>query len=228
MTRIRKLAVLEKIWALTAPFLAIGFLSVILPHSARADVVIPVVRIDCMPELGILSVAEDTLNGNRAMRSLLDQPEEVAAKYGYHNISAYFIIEDSKEAGKDPRIVGRRTAHFECQLAGHKVDISFVPIIAKPCSAAVAIALTIQVNGTTLLDDLDFYKTCLRGDVISTFRFDEDGEFVTIHGGADKTRNPVENGGPFPFTVVYQFGELSGEPLQTFERLFADYERKKQ
>ena len=92
----------------------------------------------------------------------------------------------------------------------------------------MAIALTIRVNGTTLPDDLDFYRTCLRGDGISTFEFNEDGEFVFIHGAADKTRNPVENGGPFPFTVVYQLVELSGEPLQTFERLFADYERKKQ
>ena len=87
MTKIRKVALFEKPLVLIAvAFLLVGLLSEIPSHTARADTLSAVVRIDCMPELGILSVSEDTMRGKRAFRSLLDQPEKIAAKYGYHNV----------------------------------------------------------------------------------------------------------------------------------------------
>jgi hypothetical protein len=222
----------RRIQHLVAAFLLVGFLPAIFPHTARADVVIPVARVECIPEFGIVTVSEESIRGKRVLRSLEEQPEEIANRYGIHDVSSYFIFEGEDEDPPKPRIIGSRTKTVDCQLPDHLVSIAFEPSIARPCPSAVTIRLTVRIDGTLIVENLKYWRSCLHRDTVSSFQFNEDGEFIFLRGGFDDARKDelgvdfVEN-----FSLVYQLDEFDGRygtlsPLKTFEDVAESYKRR--
>lgn len=214
---------------LFAAFLFVGLFPTISSRAALADVVIPVARVECVPEFGIVTISEESIRGKRVLRSIEEQPEAIADKYGIYNISSYFIIEGEDEDPPNPRIVGSRTKTIECQLADHNVSITFEPDIARPCSAAVTIGLTVRINGTLIVEDLKYRRSCLYQDTVTSFQFNEDGEYIFFQGGFDGARKD-ELGAHFTeeFVLTYQLDQFDGRysalsPLRTFEDVVEAY-----
>ena len=67
--RLRRLAV---------AFLVVGLLPTIFLRPALADIESPVVRIDCMPELGVVEVYGSNISGERAPRNFETIPDLIA------------------------------------------------------------------------------------------------------------------------------------------------------
>ena len=220
--RLRRLAV---------AFLVVGLLPAI-SHPALADIESPVLRIDCIPELGAVEIYESNFSGERALRNFETIPDLIAEKYGIHDLYSYLIFEGEDEDPPNPRIVGRRTKTIECQLAEHHVSITFEPYIARPCSRDVSISLTVQIDRALIVEDLKYRRSCLSQDSVSSFEFEEDGEFISLSGGFDAARKD-ELGPHFvdSFILVLRLNHFkrdqSGQdplrPLRTFEDIVAVY-----
>lgn len=178
----------RRLWQLAAAFLVVGLIPVIFSHPARADIESPVVRIDCMPELGVVEVYGSNISGERASRNFETIPELIAKKYGIHDLYSYLIFEGEDEDPPNPRIVGSRTKTIECQLAEHHVSITFEPYIARPCPRDVSIRLTVRIDEALIVEDLEYRRSCLSQDTVSSFEFEEDGEFISLKGGFDDAR----------------------------------------
>lgn len=220
---------LKSLQKLVVAFLLVGLLPAILTHAASADTEIPVLRIDCMPELATVEIYESNISGDRALRNFETIPETIAEKYGIHDISSYFIIEGEDEDPPDPRIVGSRTKAIDCQLADHHVSIVFEPDIARPCPSAVTIRLTVRIDGVLIVEDLKYWTSCLYQNTVSSFEFEEDGEFISLKGGFDDDRRD-ELGTHFAeeFALVLTLDQFDGrystlDPFKTFEDLFEIY-----
>ena len=82
---------------LAVTFLLVGLLPAVFTHTALADVETPVLRIDCMPELGTVEVYGSNISGERASRNFETIPDQIAKKYGIYDISSYFIVEGENE-----------------------------------------------------------------------------------------------------------------------------------
>ncbi len=219
----RGLSTLQK---LAAAFLLAALFPAIFSPPAQANFVIPIARVECMPEFGIVTVSQKSIRGERVLRILEEQPDEIAEKYGIHDISSYFIIEGEDEDPPDPRIVGSRTKTIECQLSEHVVTITFRPSISVPCPSAVTIRLSVQINGVKILEGLKFQRSCIERDTITLVDFNEDGQFILLTGTFDDARKE-ELGAHFieDFAFNLTLGEFrrdqSGQnplrPLKTFE-----------
>lgn len=217
---------------LAAAFLLIALLPAIFAHAAQANFLIPVTRVECIPEFGIITISEGTIRGRRAARSFEDHPDEIASKYGYYDTSSYFVIEGEDEDPPNPRIVGSRIKNIECKLAEHHVSIVFEPYIARPCPSAVSIRLTVRIDGVLIVEDLEYQRSCLYQDTVSLFKFSEDGEFIFFEGGFDDGRKD-ELGAhfvkEFAFTLRLnhfkpdQSGQDPLRPLRTFEDVVEIY-----
>jgi len=209
-----------------------ALLPAIFSNAAQANFMIPVTRVECIPEFGIVTVSNGMIRGRRAAGSFKDQPDEIASRYGYYDTSSYFIFKGEYEDPPNPRIVGSRTETIECQLVEHHVSITFEPAIARPCSAAVTIRLTVRIAGTLIVEDLKLSRFCLSQDTVSSFKFNEDGEIIFFGGGFDDDRKDelgahfVED---FAFTLRLNYfkrkqsGQDSLRPLRTFEDVVEVY-----
>lgn len=217
---------LTRLRQVIAAVLTLGLAVSILPHTVQANFVIPVVRVECMPEFGVVSVQRESLRGRRAFRSLKEQPQEMAAKYGYYELSSYFIIEGEDEEPPNPRIVGSRAKTIECQLADHGVTVTIEPDTSRPCPSAVTIRLTLEIEGVHIIEDLAFERSCIQRDTISNMDFKEDGEFIFLDGTFDDARKD-ELGAHFveEFVLILKLHEFRSDrrgqdplrPLKTFE-----------
>ena len=217
---------------LAVAFLLVGLLPAVFSLTALADVETPVLRIDCMPELGTVEVYGSNISGERASRNFETIPDRIAKKYGIYDISSYFIVEGENEEPPNPRIVGSRTKTIECQLADHQVSIVFEPYIARPCPSDVSIRLTVRIDGTLIVEDLEYRRSCLSRDTVSSFEFEEDGEFISLKGGFDDARKD-ELGPHFVdrFVLVLRLdvfrpdrrGQDPLSPLRTFEDVVEFY-----
>lgn len=177
-----------RVQQLIATFLLVGLLPAGFFHPARADIESPVVRIDCMPELGVVEVYGSNISGERASRNFETIPELIAKKYGIHDLYSYLIFEGEDEDPPNPRIVGSRAKTIECQLAEHHVSITFEPYIARPCPRDVSIRLTVRIDEVLIVEDLEYRRSCLSQDTVSSFEFEEDGRFIKLKGGFDDDR----------------------------------------
>ena len=217
---------------LAAAFLVVGLIPVIFFHPALADIESPVVRIDCMPELGVVEVYGSNISGERASRNFETIPELIAKKYGIHDLYSYLIFEGEDEDPPNPRIVGSRTKTIECQLAEHHVSITFEPYIARPCPRDVSIRLTVRIDEALIVEDLEYRRSCLSQDIVSSFEFEEDGRFIKLKGGFDDDRKDELS--PYfvdSFILVLRLNHFkrdqSGQdplrPLRTFEDVVEVY-----
>lgn len=232
MTFIWNHRIAMRLQQLAAAFFLVGILPAVFSNAAQANFMIPVTRVDCIPEFGIVTISEGTIRGRRAARSFKDHPDEIASKYGYYDTSSYFIIEGEDEDPPNPRIVGSRTKNIECQLAEHHVSIAFEPYIARPCPSAVSISLTVRIDGALIVEDLELWRSCLYQDTVALFKFNEDGEFISFEGGFDDHRKD-ELGAhfvkEFAFTLRLnhfrpdQSGQDPLRPLGTFEDVVEVY-----
>jgi hypothetical protein len=198
----------------------------VFSHAAQANFVVPIARVECMPEFGIVTISQKSIRGERVLRSLEEQPEEIAEKYGIHDISSYFIIEGEDEDPPNPRIVGSRTKTIECQLRDHHVSVTLEPDTSRPCPSAVTIRLTLEIEGARIIEDLVFARSCIERDTIASVDFNEDGQFLLVTGTFDDERKEelgahfVE---AFAFNVTLDVfrPDRSGQdplsPLETFE-----------
>ena len=143
---------------LAVAFLLVGLLPAVFSLTALADVETPVLRIDCMPELGTVEVYGSNISGERASRNFETIPDQIAKKYGIYDISSYFIVEGENEEPPNPRIVGSRTKTIECQLAEHHVSITLKPDTSRPCPSAVTIRLTLELEGVRIIENLIFER----------------------------------------------------------------------
>ncbi len=201
-----------------------GLAMSIFPHAARADFVIPVARVECMPEFGIVTIADGAIRGRRAARSFEDHPDEMAAKYGYYDIASYFILEGENEGKTDPRIVGSRSKPIECQLIDRHVSITLKPDTSRP--SAVTIRLSLEIEGVRIIENLIFERSCIQNDTIALVDFNEDGQFILLRGTFDDARRE-ELGAHFveEFVLLLTLDEFRPDrrgqdplrPLKTFE-----------
>ena len=215
-----------RIQRLAAALFLVGLLPAIFSHAAQAIFVIPIARVECMPEFGIVTISQKSIRGERVTCSLKEQPERIAEKYGIYDISSYFIFEGEDEDPPNPRIVGSRTKTIECQLAEHHVSITLKPDTSRPCPSAVTIRLTLEIEGVRIIENLIFERSCIQKDTISLVNFNEDGEFILLTGTFDDARKD-ELGVHFveDFTFNLTLDEFrpdrSGQdplsPLKTFE-----------
>ena len=118
---------------------------------------------------------------------------------------------------------------IDCQLADHHVSIVFEPYIARPCPSAVSISLTVRIDGALIVEDLQYRRSCLYRDIVSSFEFEEDGEFISLRGGFDEARKD-ELGGHFTeeFALVLTLDQFDGRystlsPFSTFEDVVEVY-----
>jgi hypothetical protein len=179
-----------------------------------------------MPEFGVVSVKRESLRGRRAFRSLEEQPQEMAAMYGYYELSSYFIIEGEDEDPPNPRIVGSRTKTIECQLPDHQVSITLKPDTSRPCPSAATIRLTLEIDGARIIEDLVFERSCIEKDTIALVEFNEDGQSILLRGTFDDARKE-ELGAHFveEFVLLLTLDEFRPDrrgqdplrPLKTFE-----------
>lgn len=210
----------------------VGLLPAVFSHPALADIESPVIRIDCMPELGTVEVYGSNISGERASRNFETIPDLIAKKYGIHDLYSYLFFEGEDEDPPNPRIVGSRTKSIECQLTEHHVSITFEPYIARPCPRAVSISLTARIDGVLIVEDLEYQRSCLSQDTVSSFQFEEDGEFIKLSGTFDDARKD-ELGPHFVDTFVLVLrldvfrpdrrGQDSLSPLRTFEDVVEVY-----
>ncbi len=219
----------RRIQHLVTALLLVGLFPAVFSHPALADTEITVLRIDCMPELATVKIYESNISGDRALRNFESIPDLIAEKYGIHNISSYFLFEGEDEDPPNPRIVGSRMKTIDCQLADHHVSIVFEPYIARPCPSAVSISLTVRINGALIVEDLQYRRSCLYRDTVSSFEFEEDGEFISLRGGFDEARKD-ELGAHFieEFALVLTLDQFDGRystlsPFKTFEDVVAVY-----
>ncbi len=232
MTCSRSHRIATRLQQFAAAFFLVGILPAIFSNAAQANFMIPVTRVECIPEFGIVTISEGMIRGRRAARSFEDHPDEMAAKYGYYELSSYFIFEGEDEDPPNPRIVGSRTKTIDCQLTDHHVSIVFEPYIARPCPSAVSIRLTVQIDGVLIVEDLEYQRSCLYQDIVSLFKFNEDGEIIFFEGGFDDHRKD-ELGAhfvkEFAFTLRLNYfkPDQSGQdplrPLRTFEDVVEVY-----
>ena len=232
MTCSRNHRIATRLQQLAAAFFLVGILPAIFSPAAQANFMIPVTRVECLPEFGIVTISEGTIRGRRAARSFEDHPDEMAAKYGYYELSSYFIIEGEDEDPPNPRIVGSRTKSIECQLADHHVSVTLKPDTSRPCPSAVTIRLTLELEGVQIIEDLVFARSCIQKDTITLVEFNEDGEFILVTGTFDDARKDelgahfVEN---FAFNLTLdvfrpdQSGQERLSPLRTFEDVVEVY-----
>lgn len=136
---------------LVAAFLFVGLFPTFFSPATFADVVVPVARVEFIPEFGIVKISEEAIRGKRVLRSMEERPEVIAAKYGIYDISLYFIFEGEDEDPPNPRIVGSRTKTIECQLPEHLVSVTLKPDTSRPCPSAVTIRLTLEIEGVRVL-----------------------------------------------------------------------------
>ena len=108
-------------------------------------------------------------------------------------------------------------------LAEHHVSIAFEPYIARPCPSDVSIRLTVRISGALIVEDLKYWRSCLYQDTVSSFQFNEDGEYIFFQGSFDCARKD-ELGAHFAeeFVLTYQLDQFDGRystlsPLKTFE-----------
>ena len=213
-------------------FLVVGSLPAVFSHAAKANFVIPIARVECMPEFGIVTVTQKSIRGERVMHILDEQPEKIAEKYGIYDISSYFIFEGADEDPPNPRIVGSRTKTVDCQLIDHQVSITLKPDTSRPCPSAVTIRLTLEIEGVRIIEDLVFVRSCIEKDTIALVEFNEDGEFILLTGTFDDARKG-ELGARFfeDFVLNLTLGEFRPDrrgqdplsPLRTFEDVVEFY-----
>ena len=213
-------------------FLVVGLLPAVFSHAAKANFVIPIARVECIPEFGIVTVTQKSIRGERVLRILEEQPEKISEKYGIYDISSYFIFEGEDEDPPNPRIVGSRTKTIECQLPDHQVSITLKPDTSRPCPSAVTIRLTLEIEGVRIIEDLVFVRSCIEKDTIASVEFNEDGEFISLTGTFDNERKG-ELGARFfeDFAVNLTPGEFRPDrrgqdplsPLRTFEDVVEFY-----
>ena len=171
-----------------AAFLVVALLPAVFSNAAKANFVIPIARVECMPEFGIVSVTQKSIRGERVLHILEEQPEKIAEKYGIHDISSYFIFKGEDEDPPNPRIVGSRTKTIDCQLPNHHVSVTLEPDTSRPCPSAVTIRLTLEIEGVRIIEDLVFTRSCIERDTIALVEFNEDGEFILLTGTFDDAR----------------------------------------
>lgn len=211
---------------IAATFLLVGLLPGVFSYSAQANFLVPIARVECIPEFGIVTVSEGTIRGRRAFRSFEEHPDEIASRYGYYRISSYFILDGQDEDPPNPRIVGSRTKTIDCQLTDHRVSVTLEPDTSRPCPRAVTIRLSLEIEGVRIIENLIFERSCIQKDTISLVDFNEDGQFILLRGTFDDARKE-ELGAHFveEFVLLLTLDEFRHDrrgqdplrPLKTFE-----------
>ena len=113
---------------LAVAFLVGGLLPPIISPAAQANFVVPIARVECMPEFGIVSVTQKSIRGKWVLHILEEQPEKIAEKYGIYDISSYFIFEGEDEDPPNPRIVGSRSRTITSPSRWSRTHLGPVPV----------------------------------------------------------------------------------------------------
>lgn len=174
---------------LLGSLIVIGFL-LLANHAARADATTSVVRVSCIPELGLVEVETSFLRGEKALAALEARRNLVAREHGYYEIASLLSIREDADAPGGRVVSDHRTTTIVCALGTEDVEISFEPAFAVPCSGAFTVALTVRIVGRTVVDDLVFDETCLDEDFLKSFSYTERSEFFVLEGIAGTSIGP--------------------------------------
>ena len=178
-------------------FAGVGF-ALLASHAAQANNTTSVVRVSCIPELGLVEVETTFLRGEKGLAALESRRDFVAREYGYYEIDSLLSIREDADAPGGRVVSDRQRTTIVCALETEAVEISFEPAFAVPCSAAFTVALTVRIGDLIALDDLVFDETCTRTMLENPHRDSQLSLNHTSHGPA-----------PAPFRLALRF-ELMG------------------
>ena len=76
-------------------FAGVGF-ALLASHAAQANNTTSVVRVSCIPELGLVEVETTFLRGEKGLAALESRRDFVAREYGYYEIDSLLSIREEE------------------------------------------------------------------------------------------------------------------------------------
>jgi hypothetical protein len=169
----------------------VALLLPLTPGTARADIVNEIFRVECIPELNVLSISDYSANGALPEYGLEHHAQDLAQKYGIYsyenNIITFepdFTWQNSKskeitcdlKTGKYPKSTKKST---------YKVTLTGLFSNGNPggrCGGWRTFEATVTVDGKTLIEEIPFSVSCNSINGISTLQILPHEGYARIEG----------------------------------------------
>lgn len=162
--------------------------------SAKADIVNEIFRIECIPELGVLSVSDYFANGDLPLASLDKNAEILAEKYGIYDHVPNIIAIDTETHTQSSKTFEKicrlpveddiSSDHFEnfyIKLVGDFYNQNYMGY----CGLWTTFILTISTDKQTIIEELPFVNMTddcsAPGEIKSITLYPHQG-YITVRG----------------------------------------------
>ena len=138
-------------------------------HCARADIVNDIFRVECMPELGVLTISNFFDNGNLPDQVLKADPDGLGKKYGIYLYENNLIEIDNETFKQSPK-----TFETTCRLKtdddihSNKFETYYIKLVGNygnestegQCGLWRSFMLTLSTKEKVILENISFDENC--------------------------------------------------------------------
>lgn len=139
----------------------------------------PAFRVECLPEIGRLSVRKYYFTGHNTIKRVKENWQELAEKHDIHYLKPMIEL-------KDCRLIKKEVYVKNCRFGEMNIEIVVTPYQGnsdgyKNCCGYVSNYLTIKVDGKVIVDNLLFNRCNYMKEYVDEVILEDVGNRNNIH-----------------------------------------------